>query len=102
MATLPAGFTFTPATRTLSWTAGTTAGTYNVNYTVTDQGSLTSTRNVKMVVGVAPDTTPNAYSFIAQTGLQRSTQVDSAAVTISGINQPTSVSVTGGQVSING
>ncbi len=102
MGTLPVGFTFTPATRTLSWTAWTTAWTYNVNYTVTDQWSLTSSQNVKMVVGVAPDATPDAYTFTAQTNLQRSTQVDSAPITIQWINQPTAVTVTGGLVSING
>jgi hypothetical protein len=101
--TLPTGFSFNATTRTLSWTGTTAPATTNVSYTVTDQWGLSSTpQNVKIVVTSAPDTTPDAFTFTSQTGSQRSATVDSASVNITGINQPTSVSVTNWLVSING
>ncbi len=50
------------------------------------------------------DTTPNAFSFTAQTGVARSTLTTSNTITVSGINAAAPISVTGtsGQYSING
>lgn len=48
------------------------------------------------------DTTPDAFSFAAQTGVERSTTMTSESITVSGINAATPISVSGGQYSING
>lgn len=47
-----------------------------------------------------PDTTPDAFSFVDQTNVARSTEITSAPVTIIGINQPASWSVTGGTAQV--
>jgi alpha-tubulin suppressor-like RCC1 family protein len=46
------------------------------------------------------DTTPNAFAFTPVASANLSTQVTSSSVTITGINGPASVTVTGGQYSI--
>jgi hypothetical protein len=48
------------------------------------------------------DTTPDVFSFVAQTSVARNTTVVSNAVTISGINTPAATSVSGGEYSIGG
>ncbi len=48
------------------------------------------------------DTTPDPYTFIAQTGVLLNTVMTSNAITVTGINSPAPVSITGGQYSING
>ncbi|MEO7762015.1 MAG: hypothetical protein ABIS68_08915 [Casimicrobiaceae bacterium] len=49
-----------------------------------------------------PDTTPDAFSFVTQTGVAVNAQVTSNAITISGINAAAPISVTGGSYSVNG
>jgi hypothetical protein len=51
---------------------------------------------------LAADTTPNAFAFTDQTGVPLSTTITSNAVTITGIDSPAPISVTGGLYSING
>ncbi|MGQ0503167.1 MAG: FG-GAP-like repeat-containing protein [Panacagrimonas sp.] len=58
-------------------------------------GSFTST-----TVGPPPDTTPNPFSFSGVTGVPLSSVQTSNAVTISGINAATPISVTGGTYSV--
>lgn len=48
------------------------------------------------------DTTPNAFSFTDQTNVARSMVITSAAITVSGIDAPTAISVSGGTYDING
>lgn len=48
------------------------------------------------------DTTPDAFSFTDQTGVARSTTITSASVTISGIDAPATITVSGGLYDING
>lgn len=48
------------------------------------------------------DTTPDALVVVAQTGVELSTAITSAAVTITGINTTAAISITGGEYSING
>lgn len=48
------------------------------------------------------DTTPNAFSFTAQTGVALSTVITSNAISVTGINSPAPISITGGAYSING
>jgi hypothetical protein len=47
------------------------------------------------------DTTPDKFSFAAKTKVPLSTLQESGVVTITGINTPTPVSVTGGEYRIN-
>lgn len=49
-----------------------------------------------------PDTTPDAFSFARQTGVAPGSAVVSNAITVSGINAPAAISVTGGEYSIDG
>jgi hypothetical protein len=48
------------------------------------------------------DTTPDAFSFVAQTGVAISSTITSAAITVSGIDTPSPITVTGGQYRKNG
>jgi len=48
------------------------------------------------------DTTPAAFDFATQTRVAPDTQIESEFVTISGINHPAHLSITGGEYSING
>jgi hypothetical protein len=56
---LPSGATFTPATRTFSWTPGAgQAGTYpNVSFQVSD-GTLTDSETISIIVNAVSDITP--------------------------------------------
>ena len=58
----------------------------------------------KLAVGIfaGVDSTPNAFSFVDQTDVALSSTITSAAVTISGIDIPASISITGGFYDING
>ena len=47
------------------------------------------------------DSTPNYFSFEAQTDVSLSSTVESEAITVSGINSPSAVSVSGGEYQIN-
>jgi len=52
--------------------------------------------------GFGTDTTPNAFSFTPQVNVALSTAVTSNSITVSGIDAPTPITVTGGTYSING
>jgi hypothetical protein len=54
------------------------------------------------VTTVGPGTTPNPFTFLPQTNVPLSTVVGSNVVSITGINAPAPVSISGGQYSING
>ena len=54
------------------------------------------TQNVPM------DMTPDPFTFMAQAGVAVNTLVTSNSVTVTGINAPSPVSITGGQYSVNG
>ncbi len=70
---------------------------------------LTATNTTLTIGGVADtftsttldaDTTPDAFAFVAQTGVNPSSQVISAPATITGITAPTAVSVVNGTYSV--
>jgi hypothetical protein len=65
--------------------------------TVLTIGGATSTFSVTTLPA---DTTPEAFSFTAQTGVPLSTPVTSNTVTISGINAAAPISITGGEYRI--
>ena len=48
------------------------------------------------------DTTPDAFTFTAQTGVPLSTVITSNTITVSGIDAATTISIVGGTYSING
>ncbi len=48
------------------------------------------------------DTTPNAFTFVDQTGVSVSTNISSNTVTITGINTATPISISGGEYAIDG
>lgn len=48
------------------------------------------------------DSTPDAFTFATQTGVEPGSLVTSAAVTIGGFNTPVNISINGGEYSING
>jgi len=80
----------------------------------TSSGSFSTTTNCTLTIGtendtysvttLAADTTPDAYDFTNQTGLELSTLTYSNTVTITGLNTGASVSISGNsaQFSING
>ena len=51
---------------------------------------------------LAADITPDAFSFTAQAGVPLNTTVTSNAITVSGIDSPSPISIVGGTYSING
>jgi len=51
---------------------------------------------------LAPDTTPDPFSFTPQTGVALSTAATSNSITVSGINAAAPISIVGGSYSING
>jgi len=55
---------------------------------------------VQALYGPAPDNSPNPFSFVDQTDVPLSTQITSAPVTITGIDAPTPISVSGGTYAI--
>jgi hypothetical protein len=102
LGSLPPGLTLSGA-GAISGTP-TTANTYSFRIRVTGSDALYSEKvfSVTTVAAPLPDTTPNQFTFTDQTGVTPNTPVTSNAITVSGINAPAPISVTGGQYSING
>lgn len=61
---------------------------------------ITTREQLEAIIS-ASDTTPNAFTFTDQTGVALSTAITSAAITVSGINAPASISSSGGTFDIN-
>ncbi|MCE6958401.1 hypothetical protein LAZ40_04935, partial [Cereibacter sphaeroides] len=83
--TLTARLTAAPGTNGGSRTASVTVGGVTANFAVT-----------------TIDTTPAPFGFAAKTGVTLSTLTTSTGVPISGITAPANVTVTGGEISVNG
>ncbi|MCE6957763.1 hypothetical protein LAZ40_01640, partial [Cereibacter sphaeroides] len=83
--TLAVRLTSAPGTNGGSRTASVTVGGVAANFTVT-----------------TIDTTPAPFGFAAKTGVTLSTLTTSTGVPISGITAPAPVTVTGGEISVNG
>jgi len=64
-------------------------------------GGVSGAFSVTTLAAVA-DTTPDAFSFAAQTNVEPATTVTSNAITVSGINAPAGISISGGLYSVNG
>ncbi|MDQ1343375.1 MAG: S-layer y protein [Patescibacteria group bacterium] len=85
-------------------TDGGTVYSYLAECTVDSSGNCTFSSSQFSLFGFAApsDTTPNAFSFTDVTGSEFSTIIESAAITVSGINAASTISVTGGSYSVNG
>lgn len=94
-------------------TAGTITNGQTVAVRRTSSGSASTTVSTVLTVGGvdgtysittagSADTTPDAFTFTAQTGVALSTMATSNSVTISGIDAPASISIANGEYSING
>ncbi len=70
--------------------------TTNTTLTIGNQADTFS------VTTVNADTTPNAFSFTPATNVALSTQIQSNEITVTGINAPAGISITGGVYQING
>lgn len=57
---------------------------------------------VLLLVGCKPDNTPDAFNFTNQSKASPDTLIESESVTITGINIPAQVSISGGEYSIDG
>ncbi|MBO0611373.1 cellulase family glycosylhydrolase [Thiothrix fructosivorans] len=94
--------------------AGTVSNGDKVQVRHTSSASFSTSVTTTLMVGgisgsfksttLAKDTKPDSFSFTAQTGVTPSTIVESNPITVSGINTPASISVTGtgAAYSVNG
>jgi hypothetical protein len=57
---------------------------------------------ITLITGVIEDTTPNPFTFTDVTNASLSTQYTSNTITVTGIDTPTAISITGGTYSVNG
>lgn len=88
----------TTASRSSNSTAGTSSAGISGSVGVSSLApSSSSASSIPL-----PDTIPNSFSFNSVTGVELSAVTPSEAVTISGINTLATVSVTGGEYSIDG
>lgn len=101
--TLPAGLTLAGATGVISGTP-TTAATSTFTVTVSDASSNTASQSLSITIAAAGvDTTPDPFSFTAQSDVALSTVITSNTITIAGINSPAPISISvGSSYSIDG
>ena len=57
---------------------------------------------VLLLQGCKPDSTPDAFSFATQTKVAPNTLIESETATISGMNLPAQLIISGGEYSIDG
>ncbi|MCA9291735.1 MAG: hypothetical protein KDA25_11450, partial [Phycisphaerales bacterium] len=70
--------------------------------TATNAAGSASANSAETSAVAAQDTTPSAFSFTDVTAQELSALVESDAITVSGINWPAAISVTGGEYQRNG
>lgn len=63
-------------------------------------GGVSGTFSVTTLAAVV-DTTPDAFGFTSQTGVEPGTTITSNAINVSGINAPAAISISGGLYSVN-
>lgn len=81
-------------------TSAATTGT-NTDTTVTI-GGVSDIFSSTTAGAFVADTTPNAFTFSDQDGVTTSTVITSNTISVAGINTATTISITGGEYSING
>jgi|GEM_PF-1275218 len=82
--------------------AGLTAGTDYDLYFAAEDASNNLVASPTQVQFFTLDTTPDAFSFADQIGVALSTQITSAAITVTGINSAATISIIGGEYEVNG
>lgn len=97
-----------------NWTSatGTVSNTQTVRVRHTTSAAYSTPVTTTLTIGgvsgtftsttLALDTTPDPFSFTALTAQALNTMVNSSVITVSGINAPASISIAGGEYSING
>lgn len=76
-------------------------GAYSATYELYEDGISKGTGTIALTVGGVADTTPDAFSFTDQTDVALSTLTTSNTITVTGIDSPATITVTGGEMSIN-
>lgn len=96
-----------------SWvsSAGSVVNGDSVRVRHTSSANFSTTTNTTLTIGSIPgvfssttetlDTTPSAFSLVAQYDVARSATVTSAPITVSSINSATAISISGGTYDIN-
>jgi len=80
----------------------TSSSAYNTTInTILTIGGVKDTFSSTTKLSIA-DTTPNAFSFVDQSNVPLATTLTSNAITVTGIDAPTAISVSGGLYAING
>lgn len=81
------------------------ASSHTITVRETLAGASNSPRDTVLTINVTDvddtDTTPNAFTFTPQTGVALSTPITSAPIVVAGITAPSTLTITGGQYSIN-
>lgn len=77
-----------------------TPGTYTITYSATDSADLSASATRTVIV--EEDIKPDVFGFTEKTEVFLNTVVESAAVTITGLNVAAAVNITNGEFSING
>ena len=95
-----------------SATASTVANGATVRVRHVSAAGFAATVNTSLTIGgitdtfssltVAADSTPDAFAFVDQAGVALSSVVTSNAITVTGINTPAAITVSGGEYSIDG
>jgi hypothetical protein len=80
----------------------TSAATPNTQVNTTLNIGGVSDTFTSTTTSTVPDTEPNPFAFVDQTNVAPNLPITSAAITVTGINAPAPISVTGGTYSING
>jgi len=117
--TASAGADFVAASGTLTWAPG-EAGLRSIVITLVDDlvmeadetftvtlsnpggGATLGAATTTVTLQSNDDTVPDAFSFVDQTNLPVNAEVTSNPITVSGINAPAAISITGGEYSVNG
>jgi len=79
-----------------------TATSHSITVSATNGGTPITRTIVITVQNVVEDTTPNAFSFTDVTDATVSTLYESNSITVSGIDGPATMTITGGEYSVNG
>jgi hypothetical protein len=92
--------------------AGTVSNGQSITVRHTSSAGFVTATNTTLTIGgisdtfstttVAEDLTPDAFSFTDQTDVALSASIESAAITVAGINSASAISITGGEYSIEG
>jgi hypothetical protein len=91
-----------PANLTITYTANIGAtGADSFGYRITDSTAASDSATVTLAISPVPDTSPDAFGFEPEFGVEPGTLVTSRAIVVSGISAPVPISVTGGAYSID-